>query len=85
MKKFATVLKNGFLKSYGALRTFMQNNPLLKKISKKIPGIFGVFFSKSAFSFRHYIYASCEILDKTNVILGFITFFYKAFFFKLRQ
>jgi hypothetical protein len=27
MKKSATVLKNGFLKSYGALRTFMQNNP----------------------------------------------------------
>ena len=29
MKKYATVLKNGFLKSYGALRTFMQNNPML--------------------------------------------------------
>jgi hypothetical protein len=30
MKKSPTVLKNVFLKSYGALRTFMQNNPLIK-------------------------------------------------------
>ena len=29
MKKSPTVLKNVFLKSYGALRTFMQNNPSL--------------------------------------------------------
>jgi len=28
------VLKNRFLKSYGALRTFMQNNPTLGKIIK---------------------------------------------------
>jgi hypothetical protein len=29
MKKSPTVLENVFLKSYGALRTFMQNNPAL--------------------------------------------------------
>ena len=29
-QKSATVLKNEFLKFYGALRTFMQNNPIRK-------------------------------------------------------
>ncbi|HQW57977.1 MAG TPA: hypothetical protein PK583_03380 [Gammaproteobacteria bacterium] len=34
-KKSTTVLKNGFLKSYGALRTFMQNNPINNALKKK--------------------------------------------------
>ena len=33
MEKYPTVLENVFLKSYGALRTFMQNNP-------KMPGLY---------------------------------------------